>query len=144
MILFHLQDVKFHVEHKQKIKQWIKQIAKFQRKQLGDINFVLCSDQYLLEINQQYLNHDDFTDIITFPSEDREGYIGGDIYISIDRVRENALTFQVTTYQELLRVFAHGILHLCGYKDTSKELKAHMSALEDQCLEMFHVEPNQI
>lgn len=142
MILFHLEDVKFHVEHKLKIKQWIKQIALFQKKKLGDINFILCSDEYLLQINQQYLNHDDFTDIITFPSEEREDFIGGDIYISIDRVKENATLFSVTVEQEMLRVFAHGVLHLCGHEDTSNELKARMSELEDECLAMFHVEPN--
>lgn len=144
MILFHNVENKFHVEHKLKLKSWIKQIALFQNKLIGDINFILCSDSYLLAINQQYLQHDDFTDIITFPTDEREGFIGGDIYISIDRVKENAATFKVGVKEELLRVLAHGVLHLCGHEDTTQALKTQMTILENQCLAMFHVEPTHL
>ncbi len=140
MILFHLEDVKFHVEHKLAIKKWIKAIAVFHDKKVGDVNFILCSDQFLLSMNQKYLQHDFFTDIITFPSEERPNVIGGDVFISLDRVKDNATHYQVDFFQELLRILAHGVLHLCGYEDTTPELKKQMSLLEEQCLAMFHVE----
>ena len=88
-------------------------------KKIGDVNYIFCDDAYLLEINQQYLQHDTYTDIITFDYCEGD-VLNGDIFISVERVRENAQQYKVTFQEELVRVMAHGILHLCGYKDKKK------------------------
>jgi rRNA maturation RNase YbeY len=98
------------------------------------LSFVFCSDAYLLEINKQYLNHDTFTDIVTFDSSEDEDVIAGDIFISVERIRENASKFSVSEKDELNRVIIHGVLHLCGYYDKKKEDKALMTEKEDYYL----------
>ena len=122
--------------HKSKVKQWVKQIALSEGKKIGDINYIFCDDVYLHKINVQYLQHDTLTDITTF--DYTEGItLNSDIYISIERVRENADIFGVTFEQELLRVLAHGILHLCGYKDKTPADSELMRAKEDEKTKLF-------
>ena len=101
--------------------------------------FIFCDDEYLLKINQDYLHHDTFTDIITFPYEDFNG-IAGDVFISVERVKENAAEFEVDFDLELKRVMAHGVLHLLGFGDKSEEEASLMRLKEDEKIKLFHVE----
>ena len=110
-----------------------------ENKKEGDINYIFCDDDYILEINKQYLDHDYYTDIISFDySVGNE--LHGDIFVSIDRVRENAVDFNVTFDEELKRVIIHGILHYVGYKDKTEEDEVLMRQKEDEKIKMFHVE----
>jgi rRNA maturation RNase YbeY len=118
--------------------KWLEQIAVTEAKTIGEISYVFCSDEFLLKINQDYLNHDSFTDIITFDYCE-EGLINGEIYISTDRVKENASSFGVSLTNELLRVMAHGLLHLCGYGDKSEAEAQLMRDKENEKIGMFHV-----
>ncbi|QJP33786.1 rRNA maturation RNase YbeY [Nonlabens sp. Ci31] len=118
--------------------KWLEQIAVTESKTIGEISYVFCSDEFLLSINQDYLNHDTFTDIITFDYCE-EGLINGEIYISTDRVKENASSFGVSLTNELLRVMAHGLLHLCGYGDKSEAEAQLMRDKENEKIGMFHV-----
>lgn len=139
MIAF-FSETTFTIPFKKKdLKQWIKSIAISENKEIGDINFIFCDDEYLYDINVRFLQHDTFTDIITF--DYTEGKIlNSDIYISVERVSENALQFGVSEEKELIRVMAHGILHLCGYKDKTADESQLMRKKEDEKIEMFHVE----
>lgn len=119
MISFHNQTIAFKLKHKTKLKQWIKAVTEKEKHQLGTINYVFCTDDELLEINIKHLNHNTYTDIITFDYTEGKT-INSDIFISIDRVEENAQKFKVAFETELHRVMIHGILHLCGYKDKTK------------------------
>lgn len=101
------------------------------------VNYVLCSDEYLLEMNRQYLEHDYYTDILTFDNSESDTEIEGDIFISFERVYENAGSESVSPDQELRRVLAHGVLHLCGYNDHTAEEKANMRKKEDYYLSLF-------
>ncbi|MCV6628543.1 MAG: rRNA maturation RNase YbeY [Flavobacteriaceae bacterium] len=132
-------EYKFLLESELDYKIWIEKLIDSEQKDLGELSFIFTSDKDLLRINQQYLNHDYYTDIITFDYVSGT-CISGDIYISIDRVKENAKEFDVDFYQELQRVIAHGILHLCGYKDKSEEELMVMRAKENEKILMFHVE----
>lgn len=105
-------------------------------RKLGQINFIFCSDEYLLEINKKYLNHDFFTDIITFNFNKKDS-IAGDLYISIDRVKENAIEFSTEFITELKRVIIHGVLHLLGHDDYLPELKNIIHKMEDDALKRF-------
>lgn len=107
-----------------------------EKKQLGKIHFIFCSDKYLLQLNQQFLRHDEYTDIITFDYS-QGPILSAEIYISIDRVKENAQQFGVSFDKELQRVMAHGILHLAGYKDKCPEQRAVMRRREDECLRLM-------
>ncbi|WP_423129841.1 rRNA maturation RNase YbeY [Gaoshiqia sp. Z1-71] len=118
---------------KRKLKGWIRAAISEEEKIPGDLSFVFCSDSYLLEINKQYLQHDYFTDIITFDYVN-EGLISGDILISVDRVRENSQQYRVEFGQELNRIMIHGVLHLCGYKDKLTKEKEIMTQKEDYYL----------
>ena len=114
-VYFTNHDIDFVLGEQEKIADWIRETIEEEGFQLGRIDYVFCSDNYLLEINRKHLGHDDFTDIITFPLE--ENPVTGEIYISIDRVRENSVSFQSGFEDELHRVMIHGVLHLCGYDD---------------------------
>lgn len=116
-----------------KSRKWIKNTISKEGSQPGDITFIFCSDDYLLEINKQYLDHDYYTDIITFDYVEGN-LISGDIFISVDRVRENAATFGVSFLNELNRILIHGVLHLLGYKDKKPEEKEMMTTKEDTYL----------
>jgi rRNA maturation RNase YbeY len=119
------------------ISEWIAKTIRTEHYDLSHINFIFCSDKYLLRINQDYLNHDYYTDIITFDNSDSEKEVESDIFISIDRVRENAGKENATFMNELLRVCVHGVLHLCGYKDHSEQEKLMMRSKEDAYLSLY-------
>ena len=129
----------FQLENETQFSDWISRVILSESKKEGDINYIFCDDEYILEINKQYLDHDYYTDIISFDySVGNE--LNGDIFVSIDRVKENATDFNVTFDEELKRVIIHGILHYCGYKDKSDEDEALMRSKEDEKTKMFHVE----
>lgn len=130
-INFFNEDIDFTLKNKIKLKRWIKTTIVSENHKLGELNFIFCSDEYLLEVNKQYLNHDTYTDIITFDNSDINLLIIGDIFISYDRIRENAVKFGVSEIDELHRIIIHGTLHLLGYKDKSKADKALMTTKED-------------
>ncbi len=121
--------------------KWLLEVIGSENRVLGDIAYVFCDDAYLLKVNQEYLNHDTYTDIITFDYTDGNT-IAGDIFISIERVKENAREFKVDFYEELRRVMAHGILHLSGYGDKSDEEAMLMRVKEEEKMKLFHVEQN--
>lgn len=129
-IYYHTEDVSSPKFSKRKISSWIKETIINEEKTVGDISFIFCSDDFILDVNKKYLNHDYYTDIITFDYvEDK--VISGDIFISCDRVRENALQFKVTFEMELFRIIIHGVLHLLGYKDKTKKDKIEMTEKEN-------------
>ncbi|WP_033563528.1 rRNA maturation RNase YbeY [Sphingobacterium sp. SYP-B4668] len=131
-INFFAEETDFKPKEKQKIRQWVLETVKSEGyKRIAELNFIFCSDAYLLEINKQYLHHDTFTDIVTFDSSEDEQVIAGDIFISIERIHENAAKFKVTERDELHRVIIHGVLHLCGYPDKKVEDKKLMTSKED-------------
>ncbi len=119
---------------------WISRILESEECQLGQLDYVFCSDEFLLQMNQEYLHHDTFTDIITFDYSNGKT-ISGDIFISTERVKENSETYGVDFENELLRVMSHGVLHLMGYGDKSIPEKELMRKKEDEKIKMFHVEP---
>jgi probable rRNA maturation factor len=129
---FCAEDIDFELADSEVVADWIRRTIREESKVLDSIQFVFCNDARLLQINIEYLDHDTLTDIITFPYG--EEYIEGDIYISIDRIRENADTFGVTFEQELHRVIIHGVLHLCGYGDKTPEEKNTMTGKENDYL----------
>ncbi len=139
MIHFNSREIKFTLKNKTVIKQWISAVINKKKRSVGELNFVFCSDEFLLGMNKQYLNHDTYTDIITFDysKEDKNLPISGDIYISLDRVRENAAKFNVAFENELHRVIIHGTLHLLGYADKTKTAKDEMRKQEDAALRSF-------
>lgn len=119
--------------------EWLKKVIKSEGYFIGEISYVFTDDNGLLEVNKKYLNRDYFTDIITFDYTENKT-LSGDIMISCDRVKENAIQYQVGEDEELRRVMVHGILHLMGYKDATDSDKAQMRTLEELKMEMFHVE----
>ncbi|MCA0232462.1 MAG: rRNA maturation RNase YbeY [Bacteroidetes bacterium] len=138
MIQFFNEDVDFKIPNPRKTKTWLKDIIESEGFELNQLNYIFCSDEYLLSVNQQYLNHDFYTDIITFDnSEEIEGIVEGDIFISIDRVKENAEQLSKTFKEELLRVLAHGVLHLVGYDDHEDEDELIMRQKEDTYIATF-------
>lgn len=137
-IYFFKADVRFRFLNRVQKANWIKSIIKREGKHAGEITFVFCSDNYLLDLNRRFLNHDYYTDIITFDSTSGK-IMAGEIYISIDRVRENAAGIGVTFEQELRRVIIHGVLHLLGYADRTKAQKDAMRLKEDACLSLLRV-----
>lgn len=135
-IQFHFEDVDFELKDIKKVRAWIQQIIAAEQHELRQLNYVFCSDKYLHHINMEYLQHDTFTDIITFPLEESP-LIESDIFISSERVLENAAQFGVDFQTELLRVIIHGVLHLCGYGDKTEDEKTAMRAKEDACLGLY-------
>jgi probable rRNA maturation factor len=133
-IHFFSEEVPFTLKQKLLVRSWIKQTIDSEGYKLGELSFIFASDDYILNINKEYLNHDTYTDIITFDNSDVEKLIVGDIFISIDRVRENSKKFNVAECDELHRVMIHGTLHLLGYPDKGKEAKKVMTAKEDHYL----------
>lgn len=134
---FQNSDVTFKLKGKTKIKRWLNQIILNQKKQAGEINYVFTSDVELLKYNQNYLNHNTYTDIITFDNSEWP-LISGDIIISTERVNENAANFKVPFENELQRVMAHGLLHLLGFKDKSKKDILEMREQEAKALKLFN------
>jgi rRNA maturation RNase YbeY len=133
-IQFFEEDISYKLKNKTLVRQWIKDTIAAEGFKLQELTYVFCSDAYLLPMNQQYLDHDTYTDIITFDNSEEEGQIVGDIFISIERIRENAAKFGVTETQELHRVIIHGALHLLGYTDKTVVTKQKMTQKEDEYL----------
>lgn len=134
-ISFFTEDITFTLKDKAKVRSWIGDTVKTEGfVRIGELNFIFCSDDYLLNINKEYLNHDTYTDIVTFDSSEDEEVISGDIFISVERTKENALKFGVSERDELHRVVIHGVLHLCGFLDKKKEDKELMTAKENEYL----------
>lgn len=129
-------ETKYNLKSRTLIKKWLKQIIENKGYKLGTLFYILCDDDYLLEINKQYLQHEFYTDIITFDYVEN-GVINGDIFISVDRVKENAASFGVSEREELMRVFAHGVLHLSGLKDATSEEASQMRKAENESLELL-------
>ncbi len=138
-IRFFCDDIQYTLAQKLKIRKWLDQAAKSESHRIQELNYIFTSDERLLEINQQFLNHDTFTDIITFDNSDVEGEIAADIYISVPRVEENSIKFKVSTEAEMHRLLIHGLLHLTGYTDKSKAAKRQMTAKEDHYLSLLSV-----
>jgi len=138
-IRFIEEDRKVRVLGRTIAKRWLSDVIRREVKRTGDITYVFCSDQFLLGINKRFLHRDYFTDVISFDYSDGD-LISGDIMISVDRVKENAETLGVSYLDELRRIMVHGLLHLIGYDDTTAELKAVMSAMEDLYLGMAREE----
>lgn len=134
-VRFHNQDVNFNIPHKNKIKAWVKSSLIEEGYILGEINVVFCSDESLLQMNEQYLKHNYYTDIITFEYSSRP--VSGDLFISVDRINENAVKFGVSVSDEALRVIIHGVLHLCGYSDHLPVHKNRMREKEDYYLNVW-------
>ncbi|GEP50000.1 endoribonuclease YbeY [Flavobacterium noncentrifugens] len=132
-------ETEFEISDEEAYVDWLSNVIVSEKKSQGDINYIFCDDGYLLEINQQYLDHDTLTDIISFDySVGNE--LHGDIFISIERVAENAADFGVSFDEELKRVLVHGVLHYCGYKDKSEADERLMRQKEEEKMLLFHVE----
>lgn len=137
MISFHSEAIVFDFEDDKKFNATINNLLLLEQYELGDVNYIFCSDSYLLEINKTYLSHDYFTDVITFDYTDGS-VVSGDIFISIDTVSFNATDLELAFDKELLRVMFHGVLHLLGYKDKSDEDVFNMRSAEERCLSFFY------
>ena len=127
----------YPLKSRTKIKQWIKQVIEAKGKKTGNITYIFCDDEYLLEVNKQYLQHDYYTDVITFDYVEND-LISGDIFISTDRVRENALAFGSSETEELHRVIIHGALHLLGLKAKSEKEASQMRQAENEALKLLN------
>jgi len=130
-ITFHKEDISYKLKNKIAVRKWITDSIIAEGYKLNELTYIFCTDEYLLQINQQYLDHDTYTDIITFDNSEEDGTIVGDIFISIERIKENAAKFGVATEHELHRVIIHGTLHLLGYLDKSPADKKKMTQKED-------------
>jgi len=135
-ISFFEEDIKFSFKGKRTTRSWIKNAIANEGKSEGEINIIFCSDEYLYKLNMGYLHHNTYTDIISFDFSEEKGVISGDIYISVDRARDNAKKFKQLLKNELSRLIIHGTLHLCGYKDKSQKDKALMTQKEDYYLSL--------
>jgi probable rRNA maturation factor len=137
MAVYFSSSVKVKTPSKTLLKTWVQKIILSEKRKLKDLSYNFCSDEELFLKNKQFLNHTTYTDIITFDYSE-ENLISGEIYISIERVKENAEKFKITFDQELIRVMAHGVLHLCGYKDKSPIQQKQMRAAEDRAIKLFN------
>ena len=133
MVSYYTQDIEFTFKNKAANNQWLRLVAESELKKLGPVSIIFCSDNYILDVNMKYLGHYYFTDIITFDYS-KGDKISGDLFVSIDSVRENANEYKVDFKDELYRVIVHGILHLIGYDDHTPEEIAQMRAKEDYYL----------
>jgi probable rRNA maturation factor len=138
-IHFFTESITFKLPHPRKTTTWIKLVAQKEKRSIKEINYIFCSDAYLLQLNQGFLNHNTLTDIITFDNSEDKKNLEGEIYISIDRVKENALKFENSFEAELHRVMIHGVLHLIGYKDKKPADKSLMRKKEDACLSLWGI-----
>lgn len=139
--------IKFHflkyiyLKNRRKLKDYLICLFEKKDKKLHHLSYIFCSDEYLLKINQQYLNHHYYTDIITFDLSSNKKCVEAEIYISIDRIKENAHFFEVTTQEELHRVIFHGALHLCGFRDKNKKDREKMRIQENRLLRLYNNAP---
>ncbi|HLN53611.1 MAG TPA: rRNA maturation RNase YbeY [Lentimicrobium sp.] len=136
-INFFSEEISFTLDDPMAIRNWIFEVIKDKKSHPGTINYIFCNDNYLLALNQQYLGHDTFTDIITFDYS-KEKVVSGDIFISIERVKENSAKFSIPFSNELNRVIIHGVLHLCGQDDKTETEKKSMRQMEDHYLQRIY------
>lgn len=136
-VQFFFTDIKITLKQRTKLKEFIELIFSIEKKSLSSINYIFCSDEYLLNINRQYLRHNYYTDIITFNLSESNEVIEGEVYISVDRVKDNSQSLKHAVNIELHRVIFHGILHLCGYLDKSKTEIIEMRSKEEKYLNMY-------
>lgn len=137
-INFFEEDINLPLLNTEKVKVWLINITKNNSKEIEEINYIFCSDEYLLKVNIEYLDHDYYTDIITFDNSEIEDVIEGDIFISLDRIKDNATSLNQSFDNELLRVLAHGLLHLIGFNDKTDEDQEEMTKQENLALELFN------
>lgn len=137
-IYFFNEDISFLLKNKRKTTQWIEAVCKKEKQKVKSISIIFCSDSFLFDLNKKYLNHDTFTDIITFDYTEEEMQLQGDIFISIDRIKENAIQLKINFQEEIHRVIIHGILHLLGYGDKTKKEKEVMREKENTYLKMMY------
>ncbi|MBT9392211.1 rRNA maturation RNase YbeY [Hymenobacter sp. NST-14] len=135
-IEFLVEDVEFELADAQDLTSWIERVAEVHEHEIVQLTYIFCSDEYLHKVNVEYLDHDTYTDVITFDNADDADLIEGDIFISVDRVRENAQTHGVSFRDELHRVMIHGVLHLLGYADKDLLSQTAMRKKEDDCLSL--------
>ncbi len=133
-VFIYSADKSVNLKNRQAVKQLIVSLFQNENCDLDRINYIFCSDEYLLRINKEFLNHSTLTDVITFSLSTTKKPVHGEVYLSIERIMENAKSFKVTYQNELLRVMIHGALHLCGYTDKSKASRSHMKKREDYYL----------
>ena len=136
-IRFFTESTNFKISSPRKTRAWIRAVAKIEKRAISEINYIFCSDTYLLELNQRFLKHNTLTDIITFDNTEEGKDINGEIYISIDRVKENSKNLGTLFQEELHRVIFHGALHLCGFKDKTRQQKVIMRNKEEQNLDAY-------
>ena len=134
-IIFNVEDIDFELVNTEGVIKWIEKVAALEKKRIGGISYIFCSDDYLNKLNIEYLDHDTLTDILTFPYN--RSPLEGDIFISIDRVEDNARDLNLSFENELHRVIIHGVLHLCGYLDETDEEEALMRQKEDEALKLI-------
>lgn len=135
---FFIEKADYKIANRAKLVKWVSEVIAYYEKLGGAINFVLTDDKGLHEINLKYLNTDTYTDVISFNLSDEENIISGDIFISIDRVKENSIKYNVSIEEELKRVLVHGLLHLIGLDDTTTDQKANMKKFENLFLKRFN------
>lgn len=135
-IKFFTEDTSYQLRQRTEIRTWLKSIAKKEKYSILELNYIFCSDEYLLQMNKDFLDHDYYTDIITFDNSEVKGKIEGDIFISIDRVKDNSQLQKTSIKDELHRVLAHGLLHLTGYKDKTSKEQEMMRKKEDASLSL--------
>ena len=136
-IQFFCEDIEFELDNESRYSQWINSIISSHNFQLENIQYIFCSDEYLLTINKEYLDHDYYTDIITFNMSEENHVIEADIFISIERIRDNSKKLSINFADELKRVMIHGVLHLIGFDDKTEELKNVMRQKESDCVSLF-------
>ena len=136
-IHFFSEEIRFTLKEKLNRKRWLTKIATNAGFKIKELNYIFCSDEYLYQMNRDYLKHDTYTDIITFDNSENKDDIEGDIFVSIDRVRENAKTHTQEIETEMNRVLAHGLLHLMGYKDKTQEEAALMRLKEEESIKLY-------
>ncbi|MFV7236198.1 MULTISPECIES: rRNA maturation RNase YbeY [Flavobacterium] len=129
----------FNLDNEEAIAFWLSNVITSENKKEGEINYIFCDDEYLHKINLEYLNHDTLTDIISFDYT-MGNELSGDVFVSVERVKDNAVDFNVPFEDELKRVLVHGVLHYCGYKDKGEDDELLMRSKEDEKLALFHVE----
>lgn len=136
-VYYQSEDIKFPSIKRREMTNWIRQVAASFGKKVGDVSYIFCSDERILEVNNQYLQHDYYTDIITFDYTEGD-VISGDIFISLDTVKSNSEQFNTVYDDELRRVIIHGILHLCGVNDKTDEEQAQMTKYENEMLKLLN------
>lgn len=137
LIQFFSEGVSFKLSHEKQIQDWLNEIIHLENYYAGVINYIFCDDAYLLELNQKFLERDTLTDVIAFDYSESEGEVSGDVFISLERTRENARKFDQSPETELFRVIVHGLLHLCGYDDNTESQKQAMTQKEDKYLSLL-------